>query len=140
MVPLLEGPEDSTVAATPAEGNSDLQTVEIGHYCLPEESEIQFTRLSNWIQQGFKTLLEENSHSADSATPVGMIGYETPVAFQPGHVNTPDFGASGFTLSLLTILASSVMAAVIAVVVTKMNGRTHTVGCTFICMCMCTRW
>ena len=140
MVPLLEGPEDSTVAATAAEGNSDLQTVEIGHYCLPEESEIQFTRLSNWIQQGFKTLLEENSHSADSATPVGMIGYETPVTFQPGHVNTPDFGASGFTLSLLTILASSVMAAVIAVVVTKMNGRTHTVGCTFIRMCMCTRW
>lgn len=140
MVPLLEGPEDSTVAATPAEGNSDLQTVEIGHYCLPEESEIQFTRLSNWIQQGFKTLLEENSDSADSATPVGMIGYETPVPFQPGHVNTPDFGASGLTLSLLTILASSVMAAVIAVVVTKMNGRTHIVGCTFICMCMCTRW
>ena len=114
--------------------------VEIGHYCLPEDSKLEFTRLSNQIQQGFQTLLEENPHSIDSATPVGMIGYETPVADLPGHVDTPDFGASGFTLSLLTILASSVMAAVIAVVVTKMIGKTHSVSTPFMSMCMCARW
>lgn len=150
MVPLLEGPEDSAThaatkdSATPAatedsttstassEKSGTSQVIEIGHYHLPEESKVQFIPISNQIQEGFRALLEEHSHSIVSATPVGMIGYETPLPDVKWHVystsSLPGMGASGFTLSLLTIVASSVMAAVIAVVVTKMVGRAHRVS------------
>lgn len=151
MVPLLEGPEDSAThaatkdSATPAatedsttpstassEKSGTSQVIEIGHYHLPEESKVQFIPISKQIQEGFRALLEEHSHSIVSATPVGMIGYETPLPDVKWHVystsSLPGMGASGFTLSLLTIVASSVMAAVIAVVVTKMVGRAHRVS------------
>lgn len=150
MVPLLEGPEDSAThaatkdSATPAatedsttstassEKSGTSQVIEIGHYHLPEESKVQFIPISNQIQEGFRALLEEHSHSIVSATLVRMIGYETPLPDVKWHVystsSLPGMGASGFTLSLLTIVASSVMAAVIAVVVTKMVGRAHRVS------------
>ena len=81
---------------------------------------MQFIPISKQIQEGFRALLEEHSHSIVSATPVGMIGYEAPL---------PDVKhSSGFTLSLLTIVCSSVMAAVIAVIVSKMVGRARMVS------------
>ena len=137
VVPLLEGPEDSdtptaaevSTTSTSDEKSGTSQVIEIGHYRLPEESKMQFIPISKQIQEGFRALLEEHSHSIVSATPVGMIGYEAPLPdVKHSASSPPGLGASGFTLSLLTIVCSSVMAAVIAVVVSKMVGRARMVG------------
>ena len=156
VVPLLEGPEDSdtptaaevsTTSSTSDEKSGTSQVIEIGHYRLPEESKMQFIPISKQIQEGFRALLEEHSHSIVSATPVGMISYEAPLPdVKHSASSPPGLDASGFTLSLFTIVCSSVMAAVIAVVVTKMVGRARMVSicmiglklevCTLICYLM----
>ena len=137
VVPLLEGPEDSdtptaaevSTTSTSDEKSGTSQVIEIGHYRLPEEFKMQFIPISKQIQEGFRALLEEHSHSIVSATPVGMISYEAPLPdVKHSASSPPGLDASGFTLSLFTIVCSSVMAAVIAVVVSKMVGRARTVG------------
>ena len=142
VVPLLEGPETHSEVVNKASDDTS-QVSEVGHFCLPSESQVQFTPLSQQIRQEFISLLKhgsvEQSHTHSTAVETSdaeMIEYEVQKTNQhtqteatpppssmaqkgPGYESYP----SSIAIPIVTVVASSLVSVVIALVVTRINNR-----------------
>ena len=146
-MPLLEGPGEGPREETVTSGGTGIRVSELGYFCTPSQSHAQFTPLSRQIQQEFMSLLQYGSSKPSTAshvvveTPsVGIIGYEDQSMRNSPHVyvtspadstsdsSSAEYTLGGIVLPIITIAVSSTMAAMIALLVSRLSGHKQQVG------------
>ena len=124
-MPLLEGPEETVPSDSKV-----TRVSELGYFCTPSESHVEFTPLSRQIQQEFMSLLQyrssklTTSHAVVETPSVGMVEFEE----QFGEGSTTERNLGEIAFPIITVVVSSAVAAVIALLVSRLSGHQQQVS------------
>lgn len=141
FVPLLEGPSSGMHAKPMTAGHNNVVVKELGHYCLPQESDIDFEPVSSsaeLIRADFLLFLQQmNENFKSSITQAGTAVSrvpDSPITVQEGLNPTLEENDDTFaitptvSLPVFTVVVSAVIAAFISWAVTSKSKEKVRIG------------
>ena len=118
VIPLLEGPSSNLIAQDPNESQESVDDTEIGHFCLPETSNIKYQPSTKYSNEGFSEFmmqLSKNSIKAEISEAV------SDTSLPKESVNNSSF-IFNIIFQTTTFMMSVIIAALIAWIITS-KGR-----------------
>ena len=135
IVPLLEGPSSGIHTEPMIADQNNVIVKELGHYCLPQESDVEFEPVSSsaeLIRADFLLFLQQmnenfKSSSAQAGTAVSKVPH-SPITVQEGlnpslEENNTFAITSTVSLPVFTVAVSAVIAAFISWAVTSKSKK-----------------